>query len=72
VGSAAFLIWPSVYVLTAPILPQALVMTSTDSVVVGYRIAMTPDRLLGRVESVSSSISRPIEPLAVVLAVWRR
>ena len=32
-------------------LPSALAMPSTDSVVHGYRIAMTPDRLLGRAEA---------------------
>ena len=67
-GSATFLAWPSVYVLTVAILPQALVLTSTDSIVVGYRVAMTPDRLLGRVESVRSSISRLIEPLGPLTA----
>jgi hypothetical protein len=67
-GIAAFLAWPSVYVLTAAILPQALVLTSTDSVVVGYRVAMTPDRLLGRVESVRSTISRLLEPLGPLTA----
>jgi len=67
-GTAAFLAWPSVYVLTAAILPQALVLTSTDSVVVGYRVAMTPDRLLGRVESVRSTISRLLEPLGPLTA----
>ena len=49
-GCAAFVAWPNVYVLTASILPTALVIPSTDSVVDGYRIAMTPDRLIGRVE----------------------
>ena len=52
VGCAAFLVWPSVYVLAASMLPSALAMPSTDSVVHGYRIAMTPDRLLGRAEAV--------------------
>lgn len=52
IGCAAFLIWPSVYVLAVSILPSALAMPSTDSVVHGYRIAMTPDRLLGRAEAV--------------------
>jgi MFS family permease len=51
VGCAAFLIWPSVYVLAASMLPSALAVASTDSVVHGYRIAMTPDRLLGRAEA---------------------
>jgi MFS family permease len=51
VGCAAFLVWPSAYVLAASMLPSALAMPSTDSVVHGYRIAMTPDRLLGRAEA---------------------
>ena len=59
---ALFLIWPSVYVLTAALLPPAMAVPSTDSVVHGYRIAMTPDRLLGRTESVWSSISLLIAP----------
>ena len=48
----AFVIWPNVYVLAVSILPSALAMPSTDSVVHGYRIAMTPERLLGRAEAV--------------------
>jgi hypothetical protein len=43
---AVFLVWPNVYVLTASILPTAIAFPSTDSVVHGYGIAMTPDRLL--------------------------
>ncbi|HEV2919790.1 MAG TPA: MFS transporter, partial [Actinomycetota bacterium] len=62
-GSALFLIWPNVYVLTAAILPTALAIPSTDSVVHGSRIAMTPDRLLGRTESAWSTISLLIAPL---------
>jgi MFS family permease len=67
-GCAAFLVWPSVYVLTAGILPTALTIASTDSVVHGYRIAMTPDRLLGRAESVRSMISLLIAPLGPLIA----
>jgi hypothetical protein len=62
-GCAAFLVRPSVYVLTAGILPTALAIPSTDSVVHGYRIAMTPDRLLGRAEAVWSTIALVIAPL---------
>jgi MFS family permease len=40
-GSALFVIWPNVYVLAASTVPQALTIPSTDSVVHGYRIAMT-------------------------------
>jgi MFS family permease len=67
-GCAVFLIWPNVYVLTAGILPTALAIPSTDSVVHGYRIAMTPDRLLGRAESVRSLISLTIAPLGPLVA----
>jgi MFS family permease len=53
----AFVIWPNVYVLAVSILPSALAMPSTDSVVHGYRIAMTPERLLGRAEAVWSTFA---------------
>src|SRR6185437_699229 len=43
-------------------------MPMTDSVVVGYRIAVTPDRLLGRVEAVRSSIALAIAPLGPLVA----
>jgi hypothetical protein len=65
-GCALFLVWPNVYVLTASILPTAIAIASTDSVVHGHRIAMTPDRLLGRVESVRSTISLLIAPLGAL------
>ncbi|MCU1354382.1 MAG: hypothetical protein JWM05_3591 [Acidimicrobiales bacterium] len=68
VGCAVFLVRPNVYVLTAGVLPTALAIPSTDSVVHGYRIAMTPDRLLGRVESVRSTISQLIAPLGPLVA----
>jgi predicted MFS family arabinose efflux permease len=67
-GCALFLVWPNVYALTASLLPTALVIPSTDSVVHGYRIAMTPDRLLGRAESVRSTISLLIAPLGALAA----
>jgi hypothetical protein len=61
-------VWPDVYVLTASILPTALAIPSTDSIVHGHRIAMTPDRLLGRAESVRSTLSLPIAPLGPLAA----
>jgi hypothetical protein len=66
-GCALFLVWPSVYVLTAGMLPTAFAIPSTDSVVHGYRIAMTPDHVLGRAESARRTISlliAPVGPLA--------
>jgi predicted MFS family arabinose efflux permease len=67
-GSVAFLVWPDVYVLAASLLPTALAVPSTDSVVHGYRIAMTPDRLLGRAEAVTSTIALAIAPLGPLAA----
>jgi len=61
-------VWPNVYVLAFGLLPVALVIPSTDSVVHGYRIAMTPDSLLGRVESAWSTIALPIAPLGPLVA----
>jgi MFS family permease len=63
-----FLIWPSVYVLAAAMVPTALAIPSTDSVVHGYRIAMTPDRLLGRSEAVWTTIVLAITPLGPLAA----
>ena len=67
-GTIAFLAWPNVYVLTASILPLAVTLPVTDSVVVGYRIAITPDRILGRVESVRSNISLLVGSLGPLAA----
>jgi Transmembrane secretion effector len=68
IGCAAFLVWPNVFVLTASMLPSALAMPSTDAVVHGYRIAMTPDRLLGRVESAWSTFALLMAPFGPLLA----
>jgi hypothetical protein len=67
-GSGLFLVWPTIWVLVAGMLPQAIVIPATDSVVVGYRVAVTPDRLLGRVESVRSNLARLIDPLGPLAA----
>ena len=63
-----FLIWPNVYVLAASILPAGLAIPVTDSVVVGYRLAITPDRLVGRVESVRSNIALALTPFGSLTA----
>jgi hypothetical protein len=62
-ATALFLMWPNAYVLTASMLPASLAIPVTDSVVVGYRLAITPDRLIGRVESVRSNIALGLAPL---------
>jgi MFS family permease len=67
-GITAFLVRPNVYVLLASILPLAVTLPVTDSVVEGYRVAITPERMLGRVESVRTSISLLAAPLGPLLA----
>jgi predicted MFS family arabinose efflux permease len=67
-GCAVFVIWPSVYVLAASIIPTTLTIPSTDSVVHGYRTAMTPDRLIGRVDSAARTISLAVSPVGPLLA----
>jgi len=65
---SSYLLWPNVYVLVAGMLPAAVSIPSTDSVVHGLRLALTPDRLLGRAESARSAISLAIAPLGPLVA----
>jgi MFS family permease len=67
-GAWLFVIWPSVYALLAVIVPFGLAAPITDSVVDGYRIAMTPDRLLGRVEAARTTIAQVALPLGPLVA----
>jgi predicted MFS family arabinose efflux permease len=68
VATIAFVVWPNVFVLGGALLPQAIVLPITDSVVVSRRIAMTPDRLLGRVEAVRTTLARIASPLGPLAA----
>lgn len=64
---AGFVLDPSPYVLLACVLPMALLNPTVNSVVIGYRVAVTPDRLTGRVNSVARTIAvcgAPLGPLA--------
>jgi MFS family permease len=63
---AAFLFWPNAYVLAAAMLPAALAIPVTDSVVIGHRLTITPDHLIGRVESVRSTIALALAPLGTL------
>jgi MFS family permease len=67
-GCALYLAWPNVYVLAAGIVPTSLAIPATNSVVHGYRIAMTPDRLLGRTEAAWSTVSLLLLPLGPLVA----
>jgi MFS family permease len=63
-----FVVWPNVYVLAASLVPAALAVPSTDSVVLGYQLALTPDRLVGRVGSVFRTIVLLIAPVGPLVA----
>jgi MFS family permease len=67
-GCGLFVVWPDVYVLAAAILVSALAIPITDSVVIGHRLAITPDRLVGRVESVRAALAQLIAPLGALVA----
>jgi MFS family permease len=67
-GCAVFLIWPRAVELAVGLVPVGLAVPSTDSVVNGYRIAVTPDRLLGRSESVRSAIALSAASVAPLVA----
>jgi hypothetical protein len=68
IAVVAYVAWPSVYVLVAALLPQGVVLPITDSVVISRRIALTPDRLLGRVEAVRTTLARTVQPLGPLVA----
>lgn len=67
-GCWLFVAWPNVWTLTAVVVPFGIAAPVTDSVVIGYTVAMTPDRLLGRVESVRRTIALLIAPLGPLVA----
>jgi MFS family permease len=66
----AFVVHPSVYVLLVGALPLAIFNPTVNAVVIGYRVAIVPDRLTGRVNSVARTIAlcaAPLGPLAAGL-----
>ncbi len=64
----AFVVWPSVYVLLAAMLPSMLFLPTVNAVVIGYRVALVPDRLTGRVNSVARSLALCAAPLGPLSA----
>jgi MFS family permease len=68
VAIAGFVVWPNVYVLLACNLPAAFLVPTLNSVVIGYRTAVTPDRLIGRVSSVARNIALVAQPLGPLAA----
>jgi MFS family permease len=70
-GNALFLVFlvdPSPYVLFASVLPVAFLSPSLNSVVIGYRTAVTPDHLVGRVSSVARNIALLAQPVGPLVA----
>ncbi|HWX09003.1 MAG TPA: MFS transporter [Gaiellaceae bacterium] len=68
VGSAAFIARPNVYVLVAGLLPQSFVIPVTDSLLNAYRYAVAPDRLVGRLVSITRNIGLIMTPLGPLAA----
>jgi MFS family permease len=65
-----YLVIPSPYTLVACVLPVAFVGPWLNAVIIGYRTAVTPDHLVGRVSSVARNIAllaQPLGPLAAGL-----
>lgn len=67
-GSLGYVIWPKLPILVGSFLVTMLVVPSTDSVVYGFRMALTPDHLIARVESASRTIGMMIAPLGPLVA----
>jgi MFS family permease len=69
-GAALILsaIAPGPYVLLACVLPIAFFGPSLNSVVIGYRTAITPDHLVGRVSSVARTLAQIASPLGPLVA----
>jgi predicted permease len=65
---AGFLIRPSVYVLVAGLVPNALINPAVNAAVIGYRVAVVPDRLTGRVNSIARTIALTASPLGPLAA----
>ena len=64
---AAFLVYPSVYVLAVCVSLHAFWFPNTDSAMTAYSYTLIPDRLLGRAMAASNTLraaSAPLGPLA--------
>ncbi|HKC77484.1 MAG TPA: MFS transporter, partial [Gaiellaceae bacterium] len=59
---------PGPYLLLACVLPIAFFSPSLNSVVIGYRTAITPDHLVGRVSSVARNLAQLAAPLGPLVA----
>lgn len=63
-------LFPNVYVLLAVVVPMMTFLPTTNATVIGYRVAIVPDRLTGRVNSAARTIAlsgAPLGPLSAGL-----
>ena len=67
-GVGAYLLWPSAYALVAGTAPLAFFIPTQNAMIIGYRVAIVPDRLQGRVNSVARSLALMALPLGPVVA----
>jgi predicted MFS family arabinose efflux permease len=70
VALVPFIVWPNAYVLFAASLPFTFLSPLLNSVVIGYRTAITPPALQGRVNSAArfvAMIAAPLGPLGAGL-----
>jgi MFS family permease len=65
---AAFVVYPSVYVLAAAFAIHAFWFPNTDSAVAAYSYSLIPDRLLGRAMSAANTLRVAVTPLGPLAA----
>ena len=68
VGVGAYVIWPNAFVLVAGCVPCFFLNPTLNAMIIGYRTALVPDRLQGRVTSVARSLALLGLPLGPVVA----
>lgn len=68
VALIAFLVTPNAYVLAATFAPYFFFTPTLNSAIIGYRIAIVPDRLQGRVNSVARFLANSAAPLGPLAA----
>jgi transmembrane secretion effector len=68
VGVGAYLVWPNAFVLVAGSAPCFFLNPTLNAMIIGYRTALVPDRLQGRVTSVARSLALLGLPLGPLVA----
>ncbi|MBV8257512.1 MAG: MFS transporter [Actinobacteria bacterium] len=65
-GPLAFVVRPSIWILMASMLPVGFAIPNSDSIVEAYRYAVTPDRILGRVETARTTLAGCLYPFGAL------